>query len=358
MLKKGMKLIGIIVCVVLVVGICIVSYFCYQNLHWWEKDMKKLTELGAVEKEVTLPNGNVINYGELPGEGPALLLIHGQMGSWEDYASVMPELHENWHIYAIDIYGHGESTHEEELYYLDTNGNDMIWFIENVIKQKTVVSGHSNGALIAAYIAAYGGEMVKGVVLEDPPIFSTQGENWENSFAYLDTYKPLHDYISSEQTECWPAYYLRHCYWGVLFMKDSMPGIANYAQRYSEKHPGEEVKIFFMPSSVTCVFHYVNQYDMMYGEHFYDLTWNNGIRHEQMLSDIEIPCIYLHAKEEVANNGIYLCAASREQAERAVALVGDNCRLIETDDSNHNIHGTHKQIYLDTVNSFLKEGIE
>ena len=218
MLKKGMKLIGIIVCVVLVVGICIVSYFCYQNLHWWEKDMKKLTELGAVEKEVTLPNGNVINYGELPGEGPALLLIHGQMGSWEDYASVMPELHENWHIYAIDIYGHGESTHEEELYYLDTNGNDMIWFIENVIKQKTVVSGHSNGALIAAYIAAYGGEMVKGVVLEDPPIFSTQGENWENSFAYLDTYKPLHDYISSEQTECWPASYLRHCYWGELFM--------------------------------------------------------------------------------------------------------------------------------------------
>ena len=24
----------------------------------------------------------------------------------------MPELHENWHIYAIDVYGHGESTHE------------------------------------------------------------------------------------------------------------------------------------------------------------------------------------------------------------------------------------------------------
>ena len=216
----------------------------------------------------------------------------------------------------------------------------------------------ANGALIAAYVAAYGGEMVKGVVLEDPPIFSTQGENWENSFAYLDTYKPLHDYISSEQTECWPAYYLRHCYWGELFMKDSMPGIANYAQRYSEKHPGEEVKIFFMPSSVTCVFHYVNQYDMIYGEHFYDLTWNNGIRHEQMLSDIEIPCIYLHAKEEVANNGVYLCAASGEQAQRAVALVGDNCRLIETEDSNHNIHGTHKQIYLNTINSFLKEGME
>ena len=40
-------------------------------------------------------------------------------------------------------------------------------------------------------------------------------------------------------------------------MKDSMPGIANYAQHYSESHPGEEVKIFFMPASATSVFHYV-----------------------------------------------------------------------------------------------------
>lgn len=91
----------------------------------WEKDMKRIAELGAVEKQVTLPNGNVINYGELPGEGPVLLLIHGQMVAWEDYASVMSELHKNWHIYAIDLYGHGESSHNDEMYYLDINGKDI-----------------------------------------------------------------------------------------------------------------------------------------------------------------------------------------------------------------------------------------
>lgn len=84
---------------------------------------------------------------------------------------------------------------------------------------------------------------------------------------------------------------------------------------------------------------------------FYDLTWNNGLSHEQ--SDVKIPCIYLHAKESLADNGVYLCAASREQAERTVTLIGDNCQLIETNDSNHNIHGTHKKIYLDAINSFL-----
>lgn len=347
MVKKVMKSVGSIFLVLLAAGICAAGFWCYRNLHWWEKDRKRITKLGAVEKQVTLPNGNRINYGELEGDGPALLLIHGQMGSWEDYACVMPDLHENWHIYAVDVYGHGESTHDEKLYYLDVNGDDIIWFVENVIGQETVISGHSNGALTAAYVAAYGGDLIKGVVLEDPPVFSTQGENWETSFAYLDTYKPLHAYISSEQTECWEAYYLRNCYWGKLFMKDSMPGIANYAQHYREKHPDEEV---------TGVFHYVKQYDLLYGEHFYDLTWNNGITHEQLLSDIEVPCVYLHAKEKKADNGVYLCAASREQAERAAAIIGGNCRLIETETSDHNIHGTHTEIYVDTINRFLKEG--
>ena len=355
MVRKMLKIIGILFGVAVIILIAVAVVFCYQNTHWWEKDMKAIEKLGIQEKQITLPNGNTINYGELAGDGPALLLIHGQMVAWEEYASVIPDLSKNWHVYAVDLYGHGESSHEEELYYLDVNGDDLIWFIDNVIGEDTVVSGHSNGALIAAYIAAYGSNLVKGVVLEDPPVFSTQGENWETSFAYLDTYQPLHEYISSEQTECWPAYYLRHCYWGQLFMKDAMPGLANYAQKYREKHPTEEVKIMFLPSSITTVFHYVEQYDMLYGEHFYNLTWNNGITHEEMLSDIDIPCVYLHAKENVAETGVYLCAASKEQADRAVDYIGENCRLVETESSDHNIHGLHEDIYLDAVNSFLEE---
>ena len=82
MVKNMMKIVGIIFIVLLVVGIGILVYLCYRNLHWWEKDMKQIEKLGVVERRVTLPNGN-----------------------------------------------------------------DIIWFIENVIKQETVVSGHSNGQL-------------------------------------------------------------------------------------------------------------------------------------------------------------------------------------------------------------------
>ena len=350
---SGSVLGGIILLAIIAFGI-----FAYNNLHWYDKNVKNMKLVGAIEKQVILPNGNEINYGEVENDKPALLLIHGQMAAWEDYANLMPKLSESWHIYAIDVYGHGESTHDENYYYIDKNGDDLIWFINNVIGEKTVVSGHSNGALTAAYIAAYGGENVVGAVLEDPPVFSTEGEDWENSFAYLDTYKPLHEYNSSEKTECWPAYYLRNCLWGKLFMADSMNGIANYAQMYSEKNPGEEVKIFFLPPSTTEIFHYVVNYDFQYGEHFYDLSWNHGYTHKQILSDIEVPCIYLHAKENLSETGVYLCAASREQAEQAVGYIGENCRLVETTTSDHVIHSVHKDIYIKAVNSLLPSSQE
>lgn len=350
-MKKIMKIVGIIILIVIVGAAAALGFYWHHNIHWYDKYEKALKKAGVEEKQVALPNGNVINYGEVENDKPALLLIHGQMGIWEDYALVIPELSKNWHIYAVDVYGHGESTHDKSLYYLDVNGDDIIWFIDNVIDGPTVVSGHSNGAITAAYIAAYGGKNIAGAVLEDPPVFSTEGEGWEESFAYLDTYKLLHDYNVSDKSECWEAYYLRYCYWGQLYMKDVMPKIADYAQKYHEKHPDEAVRIGFLPSSIWYVFEYAREYDFAYGERFYDLSWNHGLTHEEILSAIEVPCIYIHAKENVHENGTFLCAASREQAERAVTYIGDNCRLIETDTSDHVIHTVHSDAYIEAVNS-------
>lgn len=353
-LKKAMKIILMVVGLALFIVILAFGIYWYRNIHWYDKYERALKKVKAEEKQVLLPTGNVINYGEVANDKPALLLIHGQMGIWEDYALVLPKLSENWHIYVVDVYGHGESTHDESLYYIDKNGDDLIWFINNVIGKPTVVAGHSNGALTAAYIAAYGGENIAGAVLEDPPVFSTEGENWEESFAYLDTYKNLHDFDESDQSECWEAFYFRNCYWGQLFMKDGMTGIANYTQKYHDKHPNEAVKIGFLPASIWSVFAYAKEYDFAYGEHFYDLSWNNGYTHEQILSDIDVPCVYIHAKESVHENGTYLCAASREQAERAVSYIGDNCSLVETDTSDHLIHTVHSDLYMEAVNSLRK----
>ena len=351
-MKKVLKIIGIVLLVLVLAVLVFFGIFWYRNVHWFDRYENALKKIGAEEKQTVLPNGRTINYGEVKNDKPALLLIHGQGGIWESYALVMQELCKNWHIYAVDVYGHGESTHDPSLYYLNVNGDDLAWFIDNVIGEKTVVAGHSNGAITAAYIAAYGGKNVSGAVLEDPPIFNTEGDNWENFFAYHDSFKTIHEYNQTDKSECWESYYLRHCYWGKLFMKDSISKIADYAQKYHDKHPGEPVKIGFIPSSAWGTLQYQMQYDLEYGEKFYDLTWNNGYAHKQILSDIKVPCVFLHAKESISDDGVYLCASSKEQADRAVSLI-ENCRLIETTTSDHSIHDVHKDIYIAAVNSML-----
>lgn len=276
------------------------------------------------------------------------MLIHGQTGAWGDYLRVLPELSKNWHIFAVDCYGHGGSSHDNTKYFLDKNGNDLIWFVNNVIGKQTIVSGHSSGGLLAAYVAAYGGDNIIGAVLEDPPVFSTEGDYFENSFAYLDTYKPMYEYIYSEKTECWEAYYMRNCLWGKLYMPKAMDGLANYAQMYHLKNPNKPIQYFFMPESINCTFLYSRDYDLKFGENFYNYYWHSGIKHEDLMKDISVKTIFIHAEEIYSDNGILMAASSNVQARQAVELIG-NCELIEFK-SNHNIHRFNSKMFINAIN--------
>lgn len=350
-----MKIIGFILLGILVITVIAALAFCYKCTHYWQADLKKTIAAGLTEKQVTLPDGATINYAEGPDNGEALLLIHGQTGAWEDYTRVLPELCKNWHVFAVDCYGHGESSHEEDKYYLQTNGDDLIWFADNVINEDIVVSGHSSGGILAAYIAAYGGARIVGAVLEDPPVFSTERDYFEKSFAWQDTYKNIHEYLSEPQTECWEAYYMRNCLWGRLYMASSMEGLANYARRYHQKHPHKPVQYFFMPESINFMFLYTAEYDFLFGEHFYDYSWHSGISHERLLSDIQVPTLFVHAKALYSEDGVLMAASSDEQARQAVGLIRD-CGLVEVS-GNHDIHRFQPKVFIASINK-MKEMIQ
>lgn len=325
--------------------------YVYKCTHYWQGDYHAAIEAGFVEQQATLPDGSVINYAQGPDNGDALLLIHGQTGAWKDYCRVLPELSKNWHVFVVDCYGHGESSHGANKYYRKENGEDLIWFVDQVIGGATVVSGHSSGGLLAAYVAAYGGEHIVGAVLEDPPVFSTEEEHFSKSWAYLDTYKVMNDYTRGEQTVCWEAYYLRNCLWGQLFMASSMNGIANYTQRYYEKNPDKPVQIFFMPEQTNFMFLYSQQYDFEFGAHFYDCTWSRGVRHETLMGDIHVPVIYLHVGGQYTEGGIFMGAATDEQAEKAEWLM-EHCVKIELT-GQHDIHRFAPKAFIDGVNRLL-----
>src|SRR5690606_29553207 len=139
-----------------ILALLIILYFIYveHNLHSEDRERLKISEFGFEEKQVSLENGIVLNYGEGPDNGPALMLIHGQGVDWKNYAKVLPELSQDWHVFAIDCHGHGKSSHEAQSYTAEKMGTDFIWFIDHVIKEPVYLSGHSSGGLLAAWISA------------------------------------------------------------------------------------------------------------------------------------------------------------------------------------------------------------
>ena len=86
---------------------------------------------------------------------PALLLIPGQTESWWGYETVMPLLAEHFQLFAVDLRGQGRSTRTPGRYTLDNIGNDLVRFMDLVIRRPTIVSGLSSGGVLSAWLSAY-----------------------------------------------------------------------------------------------------------------------------------------------------------------------------------------------------------
>lgn len=142
---KALKIFSLVLAIIIAGTATALGLYAYQNIHYDEKPLKKTYGAGYEEKQATLADGTILNYAEGPDNGPALLLIHGQSMQWEDYSRVLPGLAEYYHVYAIDCHGHGESSHDPSKYMGIAMGEDFVWFIENVIGEPSVISGHLHG---------------------------------------------------------------------------------------------------------------------------------------------------------------------------------------------------------------------
>jgi pimeloyl-ACP methyl ester carboxylesterase len=126
-----------------------------------------------------------LNYYEIKNDYQPLVLIHAQGVDATSFNNIWKQLSMCYHLYSIDCYGHGESLHDAAHYNIVAIGNAIRCFIEDVIKEKIYLLGHSSGGLIAAYIAS-STDLCNYLILEDPPFFSSQGERRKDTFNYID----------------------------------------------------------------------------------------------------------------------------------------------------------------------------
>lgn len=371
---RKIKILKFIVIIFLVVVVSVVIYAIY-NLNYdysGEKFRKnKASSLGLEEKQFNLKSGNVINYVEGPKNGPAILLLHGQMVDWKDYRTIFPELVKKYHVFALDYYGHGKSSKNPDLYNIESIGSDIASFIQEKIGEKTIISGHSSGALITAYIGAKFPQNVKAIILEDGPFFATEKGRAENTFSYK-TFENIHNYLTEKPNTTYFEHYLKNDPMRKLFNeggKDNWDKIvAKPAMKRFQKDKTKIPVIWYYPPKLgvnTLLQLTANlqdktgDYDLRFGDAFYDFSFFKGIKQEELLKEITVPTCILHVKPPkntapsyYNKDGLLISAMDEKDAKRVKELIKGST-LIEGFDSMHDIHGDQPKEYLEKVEEFL-----
>jgi pimeloyl-ACP methyl ester carboxylesterase len=105
------------------------------------------------------------------GAGLPLVLLHGLSMSRRTWDQFVPDLTKEFRVVRLDQRGHGESSHASGTYVLDTYIADTIAFIEGVVREPSMLVGHSLGGVIAHGVAQMRPDLVRSVLLEDPPLY-------------------------------------------------------------------------------------------------------------------------------------------------------------------------------------------
>jgi len=117
-----------------------------------------------------------LSLGVGPVSGPPLVLLHGVLRRWRDFAAVLPMLHTGWHVHGLDFRGHAGSSWTPGQYRVIDYVSDGLAVLDRCLDQPAVLFGHSLGAMVATAAAAMRPDRVRALVLEDPP-FATMGKN-------------------------------------------------------------------------------------------------------------------------------------------------------------------------------------
>lgn len=105
-----------------------------------------------------------------PEDAPPVLLLHGITSSGRTWGWLVPDLAERYRVLRLDFRGHGRSGRAPGDYDFAGYVADAAAACRQVAGQATIVIGHSLGGGTAAALAQQHPDLVRAVVLEDPPL--------------------------------------------------------------------------------------------------------------------------------------------------------------------------------------------
>jgi pimeloyl-ACP methyl ester carboxylesterase len=277
-----------------------------------------------------------MNYAEAgTADKPALLLIPGQTESWWGYEAAMAILAKDFHVFAVDLRGQGRSTWTPGRYTLDNMGNDLVRFIQAVIRRPVVTSGCSSGGLLSCWLSAFAmpGQL-RGAVWEDPPLFASLPD-------------PLVG-PTIRQT-IGPVFKVQSVYLGDQWRVGDWEG-------FRKALASDSSPILKMMRPKDEPPQNLKEYDPEWGRSFWEGTVAASCPHETMLAQVKVPVLLTHhMRHVVPETGNLLGALSDVQAARACELVkaaGAPITYTSLPDAMHAMHASEPERFAKVVTAW------
>ena len=103
---------------------------------------------------------------EAVGEGSSVIILHGLLGSAENWRSMSRRLGAHYKAFAVDLRNHGRSPHSEIFDY-DVMAADLREFVEQHALTRIMLLGHSIGGKVAMQFAIDHPDRVDKLVIVD-----------------------------------------------------------------------------------------------------------------------------------------------------------------------------------------------
>jgi pimeloyl-ACP methyl ester carboxylesterase len=197
------------------------------------------------------------------GDGPPLVLVPGQSLAWDSYQRVVPRLARHFRVLCLDVRGHGRSEHTPGQYSFSRCADDLIAVIRDVVREPALCAGNSSGGILALVAAARAPQWVRGVLAEDPPLFSTdwprlRDDTWVHSF-FVHVAQTLPDLAGFFATLRIPVQGNKKL---IDFPRPLTWLLGGAIRRHQRRAPGQPVDLRWLPLPVRLFVRGLSEYDV------------------------------------------------------------------------------------------------
>lgn len=268
--------------------------------------------------EKTFDTGTVsINYAEGPPSGIPLVMLHGVTTWWQTFLPNLPEFLIRYHTYALDLRGHGQSDRAPGAYFISNDAEDVIAFLREHLTEPAILLGWSLGAIAAILVAAGAPELVRAVVLEDPPLSQLTGDPGKIGTRAHERFGELRNIMTRGGTN-----------------EDKLAALAAYMPEADAARVRRRLKQLtqFDPENLTLII------ENRKFEHY---------RLEGLLPKITCPVLLMQANPDLGG------ALDDQTVQTTVRLLAD-CTHVHLQDVGHGIHTEQPTTFSQIVMDFLE----